>query len=156
VDLKLKQPNSTINAYDATYALYQRYGSLLLGYITEVLNDNILAEQCLIEVFKQVQGKIGEYTQADSCWIRLQRLAKNILGGYQKPVTDGSNYTNGHTTTHNKYTGLMSPEQQLVFCGMHYQQKDVNALAAELNKTQNHIRQLLREALIIIRNEQKR
>jgi hypothetical protein len=156
VDLKLKQPNSTINAYQATYALYQRYGSLLLGYITEVLNDSILAEQCLIEVFKQVQGKIGDYTQADNSWIHLQRLARNILGGYQKPVIDGSNSTNGHTITNNKYTGLMSPEQQLVFCSIHYEQKDIATLAVELNQTHDQIRQLLREALIIIRNEQKR
>lgn len=156
MDLKLDQPNTTTNTYHATYTLYQRYGSLLLGYITEVLNDKTLAEQCLIETFKQVQGKIGEYTQAEGSWIRLQRLAKNVIGAYHKSLNNGHNHLNGQTTASNRYTGLMTPEQQLVFCGMHYQQKDIAMLAAELDQTQHQVKQLLREALIIIRNEQKR
>ena len=150
MDLKINEHHHTINGYNATYALYQRYGSLLLGYITEVLIDKNLSEQCLIEVFKQVQCKIHEYNLTDNCWVRLQHLAKNVISSFVKPVSKANNWFA------NKYTGLMNDEQKLVFCGIHYQQKNMDVLAVELNKPQQHIKQLLREALIIIRNEQKR
>ncbi|MFD1256426.1 sigma factor-like helix-turn-helix DNA-binding protein [Mucilaginibacter terrae] len=156
MDLKFNQPQSTVNNYNATYALYQRYGSLLLGYITEVLKDANLAEQCLIEVFKQVQAKVGEYVYADNPWLKLQRLTRNVICSHHKPAVTKENGSDSWTAAANKYTGLMSAEQQQVFCGIHYQQKNLDMLATELNKTQEHIRQLLREALIIIRNEQKR
>lgn len=136
------------------FALYQRYGGLLLGYITEVVKDKTLAEQCLVEVFKEVFGKLEEYTYADNTWITLQQLAKKVLLKFNT-VTQQGNYINEASAT-NSYVKLMNHEQQLVFYGLHYQQKNIATLANELNKTEDTIRQLLREALIIIRNEQKR
>lgn len=136
------------------FALYQRYGGLLLGYITEVVKDKTLAEQCLVEVFKEVFGKLEEYTYADNTWITLQQLAKKVLLKFNT-VTQQGNYINEASAT-NSYVKLMNHEQRLVFYGLHYQQKNIATLANELNKTEDTIRQLLREALIIIRNEQKR
>lgn len=155
MELKINyHKNSFVNNNKVIFALYQRYGGLLLGYITEVVKDKTLAEQCLVEVFKEVFGKLEEYTYADNTWITLQQLAKKVLLKFNT-VTQQGNYINEASAT-NSYVKLMNHEQQLVFYGLHYQQKNIATLANELNKTEDTIRQLLREALIIIRNEQKR
>jgi hypothetical protein len=155
VELKINYPkNSFVNNNKVIFALYQRYGGLLLGYITEVVKDKTLAEQCLVEVFKEVLGKVEEFTYADNAWIGLQRLAKKVLLPVKNAMHHEAYLSDAPAT--NNYMQLMNHEQGLVFYGLHYQQKDIATLAKELNKTEDIIRQLLREALIIIRNEQKR
>jgi hypothetical protein len=158
VELKTNYPeNFTVNGHGRTYDLYVRYGSMLLGYITEVVKDSTLAEQYLITVFKEVVLKIDEITQADNTWVKLQKLAKTVLLPFnQTLLPDNCVANNGGGTITNNYLKLMNKQQQDVFCGVHYQQKSTERLAAELNKTQDAVKQLLREALIIIRNGQKR
>jgi hypothetical protein len=156
VKLKIDHSKDSItDPNQAVYALYQRYGSLLLGYITEVVEDKNLAEQYLITVFKEVLARADEFNRADRCWINLQRLAKKVLLGFHRSVRMG-NYTGKASATANNYVMLMGQEQYQVFYGIHYQQKSVTVLAKELNKTEESIKQLLRAALTIIRNEQKR
>ena len=156
VELKANPENNNVDNYGVIHDLYQRYGSRLLGYITEVVKDSNLAEQYLIAVFKEVLNKVEEVSLADNPWIKLQRLAKSVLSSFNQAVLPHSfpAKSNGSTII-NSYMKLMNVEQQEVFCGIHYQQKNTAILAKELNKTENAVKQLLREALIIIRNEQK-
>ena len=157
MELKTNYPkNIFADNHKATHELFERYGSMLLGYITDVVKDRATAEQYLIAVFREVVNKVEEITQADNKWVKLQRLAKNVLSSFNNTVLpdDGVAISGGNTIT-NSYLKLMNIDQQEVFCGVHYQQKSTAMLAKELNKTEQTIRQLLREALIIIRNEQK-
>jgi hypothetical protein len=156
VELKIEQPQNIIAPNNAVYALYQRYGALLLGYITEVVKDKNLAEQYLIAVFKEVMGKADDFTLAESCWVKLQQQAKKVLSTFNQSVQANGVTTNTSSSVSNSYLNLMERDQYQVFCGLHYQQKTVAVLAKELNKTEESIKQLLRSALTIIRNEQKR
>jgi DNA-directed RNA polymerase sigma subunit (sigma70/sigma32) len=156
VELKIEQPQNIIAPNNAVYALYQRYGALLLGYITEVVKDKNLAEQYLIAVFKEVMGKADDFTLAESCWVKLQQQAKKVLSTFNQSVQANGVTTNTRSSVSNTYLNLMERDQYQVFCGLHYQQKTVAVLAKELNKTEESIKQLLRSALTIIRNEQKR
>ena len=131
---------------------------MLLGYIFEVVKSTQVAEQYLIDVFNQLQftdiqaiSKPGINT-----FCQLQQIARKKLASFTSSVEDcaeeeaksPSNVIKG-----NKYIELMAPEQQEVFCGVHYHGKSTSALAAELNKPEEAIRRILRESFLIIRNQ---
>ena len=46
----------------------------------------------------------------------------------------------------------MTPEQEQVFCGMHYHGKSTATLAAELGKSEDAVKIILKESFTIIRN----
>jgi hypothetical protein len=138
-------------------SLYTNYGGMLLGYIQQVVKDRVTAEQYLVELFNDLQPLTLQEISAPgiNTFCRLQLLARGKLASYISKVgnfvaqADDSNKKNLQGNT---FTDMMSHEQQLVFCGIHYHGKSTAALAIELNKPEATIRQLLKDSFTIIRN----
>jgi hypothetical protein len=130
---------------------------MLLGYIQEVVKEQAIAEQYLIEIFNELKADdIKEMLAAGvNTFLRLQQIARKKLSSFITTVEDCADQAEiaiKKAITGNKFIDLMAPEQQLVFCGVHYHGKTIVKLAAELNKPEDTIRQLLRESFTIIRN----
>jgi tRNA(Met) C34 N-acetyltransferase TmcA len=158
VELNTDKPQAvSTNEMLVTRLIYHRYGHLLLGYITEVVNDNQLAEQYLVEIFKELPHHINELNRPEPCnWFRLQNFAKARLAKYRH-ISSAKNIVSNSIQQFksNKFLNLMSEKQQLVFCGLYYEHKTIARLAEELVQGENEVRQVLKEAFRIIRHEQQ-
>lgn len=132
--------------------LYDSYAGMLLGYILEIVKNHSIAEQCLVELFQSLQfTDVQDIMQPGiNTYCRLQQLARKKLN--EADNNDVSVATSDLTPNHSKYTQLMTPDQQLVFCSVHYHGKTTATLAIELNKPETQIRQLLKESFTIIRS----
>lgn len=128
---------------------------MLLGYIFEVVKNRGIAEQYLIAVFNDVPNQIEEfYKPGVNAFCRLQSMARKKLAGYVETTNDNSApdaVQNNVFIVKNKFIQQMTPDQQLVFCGAHWHGKPISKIAAELQKTEDEIRRLLKECFTIIR-----
>ena len=136
--------------------LFNRFGGMLLGYISEVVKNNHVAEHHLVDVFNQLQfSDIQDITKPGiNTFVYLQSIARKKLAVFSLPVDGYANTgkSKNPIIEDNKFVELMNPDQQQVFCEIYYHGKTVTNLAAELNKTEAAIRELLREAFLIIRS----
>jgi len=137
-----------------TRALYYRYSSWLLGYLMEVVKDYEQAQYYLIEVFKDVPHRLDELTGTDSNpWMGLQTMAKGKLVNFDNgPRLRKPNNATDERLRFDSYVSAMTTEQQVVFCGVYYYQKSTAILALELNKTDQEVKQILKDAFIMIKN----
>ena len=139
-----------------TRALYYRYSSWLLGYLMAVVKDYELAEQYLVEIFKEVPNRLQDFTGSESSpWLCMQMLAKAKLKGYTSALRTSRSRANFDSTERLKfdsYVSAMTTEQQIVFCGVYYYQKSTALLAQELNKADDEVRKILKEAFLMIKN----
>ena len=138
-----------------TRALYDRYGNLLLGYITRVVKDKKLAEEYLVEVFKEVPYQLDRLNSSnESTWLRLQLLAKQKLSSFATTLRSCSSrdFVKLDGSNTDRYLDAMNMEQRFVFCGVYYNQQPIASLAQELGKSEENIRLILRQAFSIIRN----
>jgi hypothetical protein len=136
--------------------LFNRFGGMLLGYISEVVKNNQVAEQYLVDVFNQLQfSDIQDITKPGiNTFVYLQAIVRKKLAVFTSSIDGYANTGKPKTfiIKGNKFVDLMNPDQQQVFCEIYYHGKTVTNLAAELNKTEAAIRELLREAFILIRS----
>ena len=145
----LRQPPYSLNE------LYDKYAAMLLGYISGIVDDAKLAEEHLVSIYNKLSLDLSEIN-AEGCnvWCHLQKMAQKHLSGFydeakenNKPEqVDLSSYN-----TRNKFLGLMSDEQKLVFCYVYYKGKTTAQLAAELDRSEESIRKALKEAFAIIK-----
>lgn len=119
-----------------------------MGYIYEVVKDQQLAEQYLVQVFNQLPEQLDTADTSIRLYLRLQLIARKLLAAY---FENGSNHIPSTATTYlpfrqNKYLDNMNNEQQHVFCKLHYCGKSISQLAAELQRPESDIKQILKEA----------
>ncbi|WP_259071651.1 hypothetical protein HDF24_22670 [Mucilaginibacter sp. X4EP1] len=136
-------------------SLYDRYGAMLLGYLFEIVQDKDVAEQYLVEVFNDAAKTPAGYSQGGlNTLSQLQQLARKKLAPYYQTVKDCAvepANAGSATTQNNKYLSQMTPQQQHVFCGLHYHGKSITVLAIELQKAEDDIRKILKESFTLIR-----
>ena len=138
------------------HELYDKYAGMLLGYISEIVNDAKLAEQHLVSIYNSLPKHLNEIN-ADGCnvWCFMQRLAQKHLAGFD----DGQNNITTIADppdlksyyTRNKFLSLMNDEQKRIFCYVYYQGKTTAWLATELGQSEEFIRRNLKEAFAIIK-----
>jgi acetylornithine/succinyldiaminopimelate/putrescine aminotransferase len=139
------------------HSLYHNYGAMLLGYIQEAVKEQAIAEQYLVELFSELKASdiMDIMSNGANQFLRLQHIARKKLSSFfsnMESCTDQDELTLKKAINGNKFIDMMRHEQKLVFCGVHYHGKTIAKLAAELNKPEDAIRQLLRESFTIIRN----
>jgi DNA-directed RNA polymerase specialized sigma24 family protein len=134
------------------HSLYDDYAAMLLGYIYEVVKDKKVAEDFLVKTFSSVAQKFNDIDWGESnSWCQLQRIAKNELAAYNQ-ATEGCETSEATIfSLPNKYLNKMTDEQQLVFCNIYYRKKTTAQLAAEINKSEELVKKLLKEAFTMIR-----
>lgn len=151
-----RSPGLSSNDILVTRALYYRYSSWLLGYLMAVVKDYELAEQYLVDVFKEVPNRLHEFTGSESSpWLCLQVLAKSKLKGYTSALRASNpkaNFDSIERLKFDSYVSTMTTEQQIVFCGVYYYQKSTALLAQELNKADDEVKKILKEAFLMIKN----
>jgi len=157
VNLNIERTQSlSSNDVLVTRALYYRYSSWLLGYLIAVVKDYELAEQYMVDIFKEVPNRLHEFTGSDSSpWLCLQVLAKSKLTGYTRALRSGKSNIDSSSAERlrfDSYVNAMTTEQQIVFCGVYYYQKPTALLAQELNKADDEVKKILKEAFLIIKN----
>lgn len=141
------------------YTLYDSYAAMLLGYIHDVVKDQVVADEYLLKTFNTVAKKFNVINwHTTNNWAQLLRLAKielapfyDALKGCETPAPGSKD----HSTT-NKYLDKMTDEQRLVFCSVYYNKKNITQLSEELNKPGELIKTLLKEAFAIIRKSNER
>lgn len=136
--------------------LYQQYGAALFGYLIEVFKDRVVAEQCLVDFFKDLPNELEELSKPGVNVFRHLQVALRkkaalyarsvrvivATGAAPDDVTDGKN----------KFTAPMNNDERLVFCGIYRHGKTIADLAAELGKSEDTIRRILKECFTSIRN----
>ncbi len=135
--------------------LYDNYAATLLGYIFEVVQNQLVAEQYLTAVFNDVPNELEEFSKkGTSALCRLQIMARKKLVRFFEALENDIDKRAWENLpwTNNRYIALMPPFHQQVFCGIHYQCKSAGNMAIELNKTEEEIRKILKECFTIIRN----
>ena len=134
------------------YSLYDDYAAMLLGYIYEVVKDKKVAEDYLVRTFSSIAQKFNNINWGDSNpWCQLQRLARIELADYRKVAETYETVEATSIYLPNKYLNQMTDEQKLVFCNVYYNRKTTLQLAAEINKSEESVKKLLKEAFVMIR-----
>jgi hypothetical protein len=136
---------------------YNRYGAMLWGYILEAVKSQQIAEQYLIEVFTELTHTDLEKITLNgvNTFCSLQHLARKKIAIFAQSLTTcvGDDIKpKGIIIAGNRFIDLMNHDEQYVFCGVHYHGKSVATLAAELNKPETVIKQILKDSFTIIRN----
>ena len=131
--------------------LYDKYAAMLLGYIMAAVKDRAVAEQYLITVFNDIPNHLNDFLPiGNGTFCRLQVFTRKKLAPFfEKKTMSPVGITINIPV--NKYHDLMSEEHNNVFCGLHYHGKTTAVLAQELNKPEAAIRNILKEALTMIR-----
>jgi len=155
---RIQATTNTQNKLIPPRELYDDYGAMLLGYIVGVVNDRHVAGQYLVEIFKDLSNGLSvNQEKGSSVFVQLQLLARKKLEPFFETAKNCSTTDFVYDAqSKNRSIGLMTPDQQTVFCGMHYHGKSVNILALELNKSGDEIRKILKESFTIIRNSNGR
>jgi hypothetical protein len=138
--------------------LYNSYANMLLGYLFEAVKDMVVAEQYLVDIFNKLQfADIQAITKPGvNTFCQLQMMARKKCAEFSATVTgcaDPNATQTGVQIPNNKFIKMMGPEQQQVFCGIHYHGKTIGTLATELNQTEEAIRRILKESFTIIRSQ---
>jgi DNA-directed RNA polymerase specialized sigma24 family protein len=134
------------------YSLYDDYAAMLLGYIFEVVKDKKVAEDYLVKTFNRVAQKFNDINWGQSNnWCQLQQIAKNELAEYNYAAEGCESPKASSFSQTNKYLNKMTDEQKLVFCNIYYSKKTTAQLAAEINKSEELVKTLLKEAFTMIR-----
>jgi hypothetical protein len=136
-------------------SLYNNYGAMLLGYLFEIVKDQDIAGQYLIEIFDEIAIEPDQhYLNGSGTLSELQKLARKKLAPFYKTVEYCAVPQDTKTATsnsNNKYLHQMTLEQLHVFCGLHYHGKSTAILAAELGRSEDDIRKILKESFTLIR-----
>lgn len=127
---------------------------MLLGYITEVVKDEAVAEEYLVRVFNEVSYRFDEITaDGNNIWLQLQRVAKSELTGFfdslkscDIPARELEQYA-----ARNRFVKLMTAGQRAIFCQVYYHGKSTAEIARQLGQSEQSVRRILREAFSIIR-----
>jgi DNA-directed RNA polymerase specialized sigma24 family protein len=139
-------------------SLYNQYAAKLLGHIFEVVKNMNIAEQYLIAVFKDVPHELDELSKSGvNPFCYLQAMARKKLVIFFDSVNDCAvaDQKPAVSNPNNKYISLMTTEQQLVFCGVYWHGKTISKLAAELEKTEDAVKRVLKECFTTIRNSNR-
>lgn len=149
--LKTDRQVLTESKPESIHSLYDRYAGMLLGYISEIVKDSKLAEECLVHIFCELSVVFGaENHEGPQNWCQLQRFAKSRLGSFHGASGKLQTERPGDRSHDQRLTGL-SMVQKKVFLDIYYHGTAVSVLAAELNKTEEFIRKTLKEAFAILR-----
>ncbi|MES2111101.1 MAG: sigma factor-like helix-turn-helix DNA-binding protein [Bacteroidota bacterium] len=142
------EPGGFLEKADNLRALYERYGGMLLGYLTETLQDGEAAGEQLADIFIDLIKQ--DNNSINYSWQQLHKFARERLAALgltaNRKVSTVPEYV-----TENKAWRKMTPEQQLVFYNAYHCSRPIDSIAQQLNKPEGYIRRTLVEAFAVIR-----
>ncbi len=149
----LQSNNQAIQAQNeaALHEAYNKYGSMLYGFLLNVVKDAGVAEQYLISIFDDLSkainetGECGPYT-----WCGLYRMAKSKLINTVSDEDEADHDLMIYALGNEMYNGMNDLQKQ-IFYQSYYNGKSISQLAAKLNQSEESIRKTLKEAFLILR-----
>jgi len=155
--LQISEPTVPVRTrLTVTRDLYNHYGGMLLGYLTDIVKDHQLAENYLVDIFRELPEYVEDYLSSDrSIWVQLQALTKSKLSSFFNSQQDCRFVADD---IHQKWSRVgsqlagLSPLQRTVFCGMYYHQKSLSIIAHETGQSEDVVKRILREVFTMIRN----
>lgn len=124
--------------------LYQKYGALLLGYLTGIVHDQKKSEAFLVLIFSRfVVDCKEELSSGQVTWVKLLCYSRNLL----PQLTAKADYSLlkdaeiqlAPTHDHAKLKMLTVMEKE-IFCEIYYQGRSINDLANSLQLSEEVIR----------------
>jgi len=136
-------------------SLYDSYASMLLGYIFAIVKDRQVAESYLVKIFSNISAQFNRIDwEGGSHWEHLRRFAKQELAVFTNTVKS-CEYDVApdavEQTSANRYLDKMTSEQRQIFCSVYYHRYTITQLAVELDKSEDSINKILKEAFAIIK-----
>ncbi|MEJ2880050.1 hypothetical protein [Pedobacter sp. GR22-6] len=135
-------------------SLYEKYASMLLGYIIGVVKDQKIAEDYLVMIFAELsQQSDSQVWESTNNWCQLLRFAKDQLREIANTTAIKKSELSDLfiQNTQDKYLSDLNEEQKKVFTDTYYLGKSTNAISIELNKPEVSIRKTLKEAFAVIK-----
>lgn len=130
---------------------YNKYGSMLYGYLLSVLNDDTKAGQLLIGIFDDLAKTMNDTGECRPySWCDLYRMAKSKLIHLACDDNEADHNLLVFALGRKMYND-MSGLQRQVFYEAYYNCKMINELAVKLDQSEEIIRKTLKEAFLILR-----
>jgi len=146
--LKIHQESDLTETATHVRLIYNKYSGMLLGFISQIINDRAKAEAQMISIFCELAK--ASYKE---------RSSPNI-GSWNELRTFALNYLPAHTIQLEIAADLPAQEQlsQLqhqVFNLAYYQKKSLCDIAKQLNQTEELIRKTLKEAFTVMKGKRE-
>lgn len=134
--------------------LYDNYGGMLLGYISEIVKDKKMAETYFLKIFSHISQEIDSSEVAEVySWPQILRYTRSKLATFADPLKNVVTHPSETIKYSEQHPALnqLTDEQRKIFCDTYYYGKTTGAISIELNQPEALIRKTLREAFNIIR-----
>jgi len=127
--------------------LYNKYSGMLLGFISQIIDDRSQAEQQMINIFKELaknglKNNLTTQSSVVTSWNELRKFALTYLP--VKTITQPS-MAKPVTKQH------LTDQEQQVFNIAYYQKQSVSAIALQLKQTEDSIRETLKKAFAVMK-----
>ncbi|WP_113653341.1 sigma-70 RNA polymerase sigma factor region 4 domain-containing protein [Pedobacter namyangjuensis] len=127
--------------------LYNKYSGMLLGFISQIIDDRSQAEQQMINIFKELaknglKNNLTTQSSVVTSWNELRKFALTYLP--VKTITQPS-MAKPVIKQH------LTEQEQQVFNIAYYQKQSVSAIAVQLKQTEDSIRETLKKAFAVMK-----
>lgn len=127
--------------------LYNKYSGMLLGFISQIIDDRSQAEQQMINIFKELaknglKNNLTTQSSVVTSWNELRKFALTYLP--VKTITQPS-MAKPVIKQH------LTEQEQQVFNIAYYQKQSVSAIALQLKQTEDSIRETLKKAFAVMK-----
>ena len=127
--------------------LYNKYSGMLLGFISQIIDDRSQAEQQMINIFKELaknglKNNLTTQSSVVTSWNELRKFALTYLP--VKIITQPS-MAKPVIKQH------LTEQEQQVFNIAYYQKQSVSAIALQLKQTEDSIRETLKKAFAVMK-----
>jgi len=124
--------------------LYQKYGALLLGYISGVVNNRQESEEYLVAILGRFAIDFPDHIRnGDVSWLQLLQYSRSILPQLQSANPRNANHSRGNevaTKYNDEQLNLLSSREKEIFCSIYYHGKSICDLAKSLQESESRIR----------------
>jgi len=146
------QSKLSIGVGPAIDFLYDNYSAMLYGYVLQFIPDRQEAEKMLVLIFGDLSARLPEACTSPLsvyCWMQVE--ARKVILAYRQASVNGQATSSGDTY----YLTLLqhaSDQQKRVFSELFLKGRDKEELAGEMQITVQDINRLLKESLLVMRN----
>ncbi|MCD0490167.1 hypothetical protein LPB86_18140 [Pedobacter sp. MC2016-14] len=135
--------------------LYDKYAGMLLGHVFTIVKDLKLAEEYLVLIFCELAHKFNHKEPHHiNNWCQLQRFAMQKLTPFTIDICNdekSSGQSSAGNDLKNTLLDLMNEDEKYIFCAVYYHGKNISKIALQLNKSEDSVRKILKQAFAIMR-----
>ena len=124
--------------------LYQKYGALLLGYISGVVPDRQKSEEYLVAILGRFSIDFPERIRNEAVnWLQLLQYSRKMLSTLQSTNHPNKNHSIGKQAVPSCTDvglALLSSREKEIFCSIYYHGKSISDLAKSMSESESTIR----------------